>query len=302
MNGGTLPPRDLYAESFAPLLDFGWNPLRSIRSGTLKYTAAPKPELFDLAVDPDETRNRVGDMSKEAAAMDARVQRYSPSALQSAPAADRETAERLQALGYVGGGSKPPGARPDPKDRRELAARIAQVTSGELEGVELDRALTAILEQDPANPQAHLRLGYVRLAQNRCTEAEPHFRAAIAAHMPTADAYLGLAQCEAAAGRRQSADRVLGEAEKLEPDNPVVAANRGVLLSDSGHPTEAIPLLQRALTIDPDFHQARFNLAIAFARAGRRSEAARETDELLRRMPRDAPQRAEVERLSSALK
>jgi choline-sulfatase len=297
---GALAARDLYAESFAPLLDFGWSPLRSVRSGTLKYTAAPKPELFDLAADPAETRNRVTDMPKEGAAMEARVQRYASTTVGSEPAPDREVAQRLQALGYVGG-SNTPGTRPDPKDRRELAARIAQVTSGELEGPELERALTAILEEDPANPQAHLRLGYVRVDQNRCAEAEPHFRTAIAAHIPTVDAHLGLAQCEAAAGRRPEADRVLREAASLEPDNPVVIANRGVLLSDSGRPTEAVPLLQRALTIDPDFHQARFNLAIAFARAGRRSDAAREADELLRRMPRDAPQRAEVERLRAAL-
>ena len=29
--GGTLGDRRLYAESFEPLLDFGWSPLRSVR-------------------------------------------------------------------------------------------------------------------------------------------------------------------------------------------------------------------------------------------------------------------------------
>ena len=41
---------------------------------------------------------------------------------------DPEAAARLQALGYTSGGPAPTaGARPDPKDRRELAAQIAQV-------------------------------------------------------------------------------------------------------------------------------------------------------------------------------
>ncbi len=60
--------------------------------------------------------------------------------------------------------------------------------------------------------------------------------------------------------------------------------------------------MQRAVTLDSTFDQARFYLAIAFARLGRRDEAAREATTLLRRLPADAPQRAEVIRLIEALK
>src|SRR5262249_29556685 len=54
LQGEPLPAREIYAESFAPLVEFGWAPLRSIRSGTWKYIAAPKPELYDVAADRDE--------------------------------------------------------------------------------------------------------------------------------------------------------------------------------------------------------------------------------------------------------
>lgn len=77
----------------------------------------------------------------------------------------------------------------------------------------------------------------------------------------------------------------------------MVLANRGIVLSDGGHPLDAVGPLERALTLDPDFHEARFNLAVAHLRAGQRAEAAREAGDLLRRLPSDAPQRAEVERL-----
>jgi Flp pilus assembly protein TadD len=214
---------------------------------------------------------------------------------------DAEAAARLQALGYVSSGGPAAGSsRPDPKDRRELAARIAQVTSGELEGEELRRALNRILADDPANPQAHLRLGYLLIDAGRCAEAESHFRAAITARLPGADAYLGLASCQAAARQFEAAGATLRQAEMAEPDNPVVVANRGVVLSDSGHPLAAVAPLRRALTLDPDFHEARFNLALAHLRAGQRTEAAREAKELLERLPKDAPQRPEVERLLAA--
>ena len=55
--GGTLAARALYAESFAPLLDFGWSPLRTLREAGRKYIAAPRPELYDLDADPGETRD-----------------------------------------------------------------------------------------------------------------------------------------------------------------------------------------------------------------------------------------------------
>jgi choline-sulfatase len=301
--GTPLPSRELYAESFAPLLDFGWSPLRSLRADNFKFIAAPKPELYALASDASESQNLVDADPRRAAALSQHVDRISSDALDVNAAIDPEAARRLAALGYVSGSARFSGAtRADPKDRRELAARIAQVTSGELAGAALEAALRAILKEDPENPQAHMRLGHVLVEANKCAEAERHFRRAIAARLPTADAHLGLAGCQAAARRSDQALATLRDAAILEPDNPVVIANQGVLMSDGGQPLAAVPLLQRALTLDPDFHQARFNLAIAYARAGRRQEAAAEATELLKRMPATAPQRAEVERLLAAVR
>ena len=147
-----------------------------------------------------------------------------------------------------------------------------------------------------------MRLGYVLVAQGKCSAAASEFRAAIAEHLPSVDAHLGLAGCAIAAGQRPEAERVLRAAEQIEPDNPVVLANLGIALSDGGRPADGLTFLQRALAVDPDLHQARFSLAVAFARLGRRDEAAREATELLRRLPESAPQRPEVERLLTAVR
>jgi choline-sulfatase len=305
---GQQPPssngvRALYAESFAPLLDFGWSPVRAIRKGTWKYIAAPKPELYDLARDPGETRNLVAAEPARATELAREVDRISTSVLASTTkGADRETLARLQALGYASGRPAAGGDRPDPKDRREIAANLAQVASGELRGAALERALREILRADPQNPQANLRLGYVLLAAGRCAEAVTRFTTAIEAHLPSADAHLGRAACEVAGKQIDAARRTLAGAQAVEPDNPVVSANLGLVLSDSGQPAAAIPHLQRALTLDPDLHQARFGLAVAYARTGRRADASKEAQELLRRLPPAAPQRAEVERLLAAVR
>ena len=301
--GGTaLPRRELYAESFAPLVEFGWAPLRSIRSGPWKLVAAPRPELFDIEKDPDERTNLAASQPSVVRDLEARAGRYSGAELPSAAAADAQSAERLRALGYSSGSRRNNGAqRPDPKDRRELAARIAQVTSGELTGAALVAALEGIVREDPGNGQAHLRLGYARLQADDCARAEPEFHAAAAAGLQSADVFLGLAGC---LGRRRDlagAERALGEARRLEPDNPAVIANIGLLQATRGDLPAAIQSLNAALAADPDLHEARFNLALVFARAGRRIEAATAARELLTRLPANAPQRPEVDRLLRAV-
>jgi tetratricopeptide (TPR) repeat protein len=300
-DGAELPARELYAESFAPLLDFGWSPLRTVRSEGFKYIEAPRPELYDVSRDQGETADLAATDAQRAARLRDRVQRYSSASL--AQTVDREALARLQALGYVsGGGRSASGTRPDPKDRRELAARLSEVASDELHGPGLEAALKGILREDPRNPQANLRLGYVLLESHRCDAAVPHLKSAIASRVPSADAHLGLAMCQAAARRFGEVYVTLLDAERVEPDNPVVFANMGIVLSDMSRHADAITAFQRALALDPDFHEARFNLARAYGRAGKRQDAAREAAELLRRLPADAPQRAEVMRLLNAVR
>ena len=308
LEGRPLPVRELYAESFAPLLEFGWAPLRALRSGPWKFIAAPKAELFNLEHDAAEQTNIVSAQESVVRSLAQGVDRFSSPDLSAGSAqTDPSVSARLRALGYVAGAQSairnPQSAidRPDPKDRRELAARIAQVTSGELEGSALIAALEGIVRDDPANGQAHLRLAYARLQSGDCARAEPDFRAAAASGLPSADIYLGLATC---LGRRRDlagAEQALHEAQRIEPDNPVVTANIGILQASKGDSPAAIESLKQALAADPNLHEARFNLALAYAKAGRRADAAAAARELLARLPAGAPQRPEVERLLHAL-
>jgi Flp pilus assembly protein TadD len=301
LSGGTLPARELYAESFAPVVEFGWAPLRSIRSENWKFIAAPRPELYDVDKDPDERVDVSAAQTTVVRRLDTRTSRYSPANLPSSRTIDASGLERLRALGYANGPRHDADVRVDPKDRREVAARIAQVTSGELTGAALVSALEDILRVDPSNGQAHLRLGYALLQQNYCARATEEFRRAIDGGLPTADAHLGLATCLGRANDLAGAERVLNEAKRREPDNPVIIANVGILQAAKGDLRGAIASLERAVSADPGLLEARFNLAIAYAKAGRRSEAVTAARDLLARLPPTAPQRAEVERLLRAV-
>ena len=296
--------RALYAESFAPLLDFGWAPLRSLRRGDEKLVAAPRAELYDVKADPGEEHNVIearGDVARE---LTDQVNRISgPQLPVTASTTDSDVLARLRALGYAGGGATSSNrGRPDPKDRIGIASRIAAVTSGELQGRAAERALADVLREDRDNTQAHVRLGFVLAESGRCTAAEPHFAAAIARALPSADAHLGLATCQAQRDATSDALATLRDARRIEPGNPIVDANIGLLELDAGRTEPAIIALRTALAADPHLHQARFALARAHARRGDREAALREATDLLRRLPASAPQRPEVERLLAALR
>ena len=144
--------------------------------------------------------------------------------------------------------------------------------------------------------------GTVTNAFGDCARAEPAFRAAAATGLPSADVYVGLATC---LGRRRDlsgAEAALANAQRLEPENPVVLANLGILHATKGNLSAAIEALTRAIALDPSLLEARFNLALAYARAGRRDDAGVTARELLARLPENAPQRSEVERLLKAVK
>jgi choline-sulfatase len=310
-SGPSIEGRAIYAESFAPLFDFGWASLRAVRNGAWKYISAPKRELYDTSADPQEQANRVDSEVDRVSAAEKQVTAWSPAepaataAGQSGSSTSPEVAARLRSLGYASGGAaRAPGrsARPDPKDRIAIASQMALVTSGEVTGDQMLRTLQSILEADPQNPQAHLRLGYAEIDRRRCDRAEPHLRFALQANVPSADAGLGLAGCLLGRGDRAGAAAALAAARRAEPGNPVVAANLGLLALQNRDFPLAINELQAALRVDPALLEARFALARALASNGDRQGALAEATKLLALLPPTAPQRAEVERLIIALK
>ncbi len=80
------PARTLYAETLYPRLQLGWSELRSLTDARAHYIAGPRPELFDLASDPRETRDLVGAQGTRAAALQRALDASFPLRL-SAPAA-----------------------------------------------------------------------------------------------------------------------------------------------------------------------------------------------------------------------
>jgi Flp pilus assembly protein TadD len=232
--------RESYAETVYPRT-FGWAALHSYRLGPLKYIEAPRPELYDLARDPGETKNlfdtRREDAAHLARALESARARARPPA--PAPGSDPEVAERLRALGYVAAGPAPSAddsARPDPKDRVALWDRFLEATAAEARGDARGAvaSLRALVAEEPGNAT---------------------FRRTLAAALRQA-------------GSAREAARALGDLEKIAPDDPLAWHEAAVSAEAAGDLSGALRAARRAVLLGPALPEMHNHLGILLARSG----------------------------------
>lgn len=214
--------REVYSESFYPLLHYGWAPLRSLRSDRHKLIAAPRSELYDVVDDRKETRNLFAADSQEAGELEARLARLRQEMESDAPAAsaatevDQATIDRLRALGYMAGGGgvsveeEEERPRADPKDTIDIHQMIMATQSqiGRGETAEAAVLLERVLARDPSIIDAHQMLGQIASSEERYDEAVAHYRNALAIDGDHKTSLFGLAATYRKMGR--DADAIPG--------------------------------------------------------------------------------------------
>ncbi len=146
-------PRPVYSETYYPKLHFGWSDLHSLIRGNDHYIRAPSPELYDLAADPEESRNVLEDNRRTYFAMKNDIEPFVKEA--EAPAAvDPEDAAKLAALGYLGSTVKtePGAALPDPKDKVAVFQEIKKAFA-DFQARKMDEALELSNQLLAENPR-----------------------------------------------------------------------------------------------------------------------------------------------------
>ncbi len=225
--GGEGSEAVVYAESFYPLLHYGWAPLRSLRSATHKVIEAPRPELFDLAADPREG----ADLFTEQPAVGRRMARSlrqlaerleEGAAASAAPDLDEQTLAQLRALGYLAGpgaadaeGYDPSVPRTDPKEKIHLH-RLIMRAQGRLgdDDEAASRLLQEALADDPELIDVHQMLGNLELDADRLDAAAGYFTRALALDDRHKASLFGLATTHRRLG--QLDDALLGFRRLLE--------------------------------------------------------------------------------------
>jgi hypothetical protein len=152
IDGVVLPAgagKPAFIESMFPQLQLGWSALRGVRTAEWKFIDSPKPELFDLRVDPKESRNVYSQHADIVKSFRSQFPKDSPTQTQEI---SPEMQEQLASLGYVGGNNQNKNG-PDPKDRIEVWNLIEQ--AHDLETRDRKKSISLLenaRKSDPENP------------------------------------------------------------------------------------------------------------------------------------------------------
>ncbi|MEN0062586.1 MAG: sulfatase-like hydrolase/transferase [Myxococcota bacterium] len=237
-----LPERaPVVIESNTASMRFGWHPEVAVIDERDKFFATPSPRLYDLALDPEETHDRLsepGDSERdrrvaELQAVADEVRSYPVIGASDSVVGDAAVEAQLAALGYLTGHVEGVGSDVDAKDRGEIIAKLNQA----------------------------------RLLENarRFGDARVVYEAVLLEEPMLAEARLGLAKVLGGLGHRESALLVLSDALAVQPDSTILRSSRARTALSLGRFAEAEADARRVLELVPEDEQARTTLLKALA-------------------------------------
>jgi choline-sulfatase len=288
------PPADtVRLETLQPWIAFGWSPLRAVRTAQWKLIDAPRPELYDLQRDPEETRNVIAQHDAEAQRL---RDELPPFASDRSSIADRVSdpavQARLEALGYLSTATTPapPSGLPDPKDRlterRALLEGEGLLRKGAF--AEAVARFDAVLASDPGNRFAILRAGMALLKAGDPNGAAARLERAVAIAPELAEAHYALADALTRTRRYEAAIPEWQETTRLQPRRVAAWSNLGTVLGLVGRLPDARAALEHALALGPEDPRLLVNLALVERRVGDDAAAAGHLLEAARRTSTDA--------------
>ncbi len=289
-----------YGETMGPYEEFRYSPVYCLTAGGWKYVHAPKPELYHVADDPDETVDLAAREPERVSAM----RRALRDRIASAPRAGEgrlgpmteERRKMLAALGYAGDAPadsasaapaasemdlfEPKAPLPDPKDHlptiRSLQVAMTALARGQLGLAESAFRRTLELEPDDAARFAtcHENLAFVLDAQGKTDEAIAHYREALAANPRSPSAHVNFGTTLSKLGRT---DEAIAQYEAALADSPANPAAHNDLARDllkKGRTDDAIAHYREAIRLRPTYFEAYGRLAATLRGAKRLDEVA----------------------------
>ncbi len=289
-NGGPAPagyPRFTgFFETIAPRTSQGWAQLSAWMKGDWRLVHAPRPELFDLANDPDERADRLADEPEMAAGLmqeleDFLARNEARSVGESVQEIDRETMERLAALGYLQGDLSAVDSMSDfldvedlidPKDRVVDISLFSDAKAAMASGrwAYAEQFWHELLQRSPQNVDAYQGLAILYGMMEDWDRSFEYIDKVLALR-PSSLATLRLkGEILVQLGQYQEGLDLLLE---LPADEIAGAIWIGKAYQGLNQPEEAEASFRRGLEIDPDSRWMQLYLANQVATNGKLSEA-----------------------------
>ncbi|MGE5126670.1 MAG: sulfatase-like hydrolase/transferase [Betaproteobacteria bacterium] len=255
-DSGTMSS-EAYAETNYPEAA-GCSPLRALVDRRWKYIGGPaRPELYDLALDPEERHDVaaghqaiVDAMGSRAAALAARA----VASVQATPSA--EVIERLRTLGYVASApsSRPAGeTAPSPVTMVRDWGRF-QDALGDLRAGEVERAtatMAALVRERPDAPVFQATYARALADAGRTADALAAYRGALRRWPQDTMLLHGLAVAARKAGLADEAMKAEQAVLALDPTDAGAHNGIGLLFAGAGLFAEARGAFEQAVALDP---------------------------------------------------
>ena len=287
--------RPAFGETDYPLR-FGWAPLRSLRDEGFKFIEAPRPELYDLHLDPPELHNTYepqnARVQKARAMLEELHTREASLAGSKNPGGQGATGE-LKALGYtaaVGTTGTPFSSLPDPKDKIEEQNLLhaAMIASDDNRPDEARQSLEKVLALDPKSPTALRQLGELELQAGDYVRAAEHLKSAMQVRPDDATAALYAGQALQKSNDLPGAREALESSLKLMPGQFEARLLLGQVYLGLKDPKAADDQLEAALLLKPDSIEAQLALATSEIAEGNFADAAQQLEPLAKSQPNNA--------------
>ena len=298
-----LDPREAaaeyaYGESMTPSLQFGWSSLHYLRTPRYKLIKAPRPELYDLSVDPAEETNVYAGKPDVARDLMSRLDRLMEDTGRGAPAPaaadlDKKTLESLAALGYISAPTVPKKAAgspalADPKDKLAVFAAVQQ--AGELivkdDYAAAAKSLETALREEPRMSQALLMLGTAYSELGRRKEARAQFDLVLKDDPQSIQGLIGMANLLMEEGQTDDVIALCKRTLSLDERNSQAHTLLGEVYAAQKRPDAALPHFEKAVEIQPKLTRNRLNLAGALIEVGQYPRAEGMLSEIIKEHPR----------------
>ena len=266
-------------EAMKPYLEYGWQPQIMAVDGRQKAIFAGRTEVFDVIVDPAESRD-IGAGGSTPAALRKALDDYPVPSMQGAGAPENlsEEAQRnLASLGYVSATARPIVRKdaPRPVDMAPVFGTLERASTLFVRGqyAQAIPVLEQILAKDPHNLDAVLRLATAHSSLGRNDRAVAAFRRAaeLAPESPDVRLYLALHYA-----RTPAWERALSMLEQLVvelPDRLAAWETLGPLAMRAGRTDTAIAAFERTRALAGPAFRHDLELGVLYLAARRLQDA-----------------------------
>lgn len=286
--------RHLYCESLTPT-KYNANSLLGVVTDRWKYIQTTRPELYDIAEDPQESNNLVTKHPQRARILQDRLRQILQEQVRkdsdSKFELDEQGRRRLESLGYVASSVKEDfefdQSKEDPKDLIDFHASLGEVMllTSRKKYAEAKELCQKLLADGPAFEGIYSHLSRIAFEEGHKEKAVAYMLEGLKINPNQGDVHNNLGMALLEQGRFEEANHHFTEALRFKPNLVIARNNFAMLFEKQGKTEEVIAHYTESLRLKHNQPEVHIRLGNAFYRLERVDEAIAHWNESLQLNP-----------------